>query len=109
MHQRIITLFTNDQPVPFLTLIITADPDGIVRTLLYLLQLVNRKKVELWQKIPDTDEATTNSALEVDTGLDIFVTPTSTTESSKHPRKTPQINAKTHLQKSGESVRIPNK
>ncbi|MHA1744856.1 MAG: hypothetical protein ACTSWW_02585 [Promethearchaeota archaeon] len=88
MHQRIITLFTNDQPVPFLTLIITADPDGIVRTLLYLLQLVNRKKVELWQKIPDTDEATDDSALEVDTGLDIFVTPTSTTETSKtSPKK----------------------
>jgi chromatin segregation and condensation protein Rec8/ScpA/Scc1 (kleisin family) len=99
MHQRIITLFTNDQPVPFLTLIITADPDGIVRTLLYLLQLVNRKKVELWQKLPDTDDSTddsvANSTVITDTGLDIFVTPTSTLATTKKSlKKTPNKSTK---------------
>ena len=105
MHQRITSLFKDDQPIPFLTLILTPDPDGIVRTLLYLLQLVNRKKVELWQKLPDTDDSTGGSAVITDTGLDIFVTPTSASATpkkslKKSPKKqeiAPKNTAATHV------------
>ena len=77
MHSRITTLFKegHKQPIAFLTLIVAADPDGIVRTLLYILQLVNRKHVELWQKIPEEDDTTSNPDTKIDTGLDIFVSP----------------------------------
>jgi chromatin segregation and condensation protein Rec8/ScpA/Scc1 (kleisin family) len=50
MFNRICELFLPDQPVSFLKLIITPNADGIVRTLLYLLHLVNRKQIEIWQK-----------------------------------------------------------
>ncbi|WP_371804249.1 hypothetical protein [Candidatus Lokiarchaeum ossiferum] len=70
MNDRIFQLYQNNEPISFLSLIISPDPDGIVRTLLYLLQLVNRKKVELWQKIDDEEKNP-----DTNIGLDIFVTP----------------------------------
>ncbi len=62
----------NNQPVSFLSLIISPDAEGIVRTLLYLLQLVNRKHAELWQII---DDDSIKENIEESTGLDIFITP----------------------------------
>ena len=73
MLKRINTFFEeNFQPVSFLSLIITPDAEGIVRTLLYLLQLVNRKKAELWQII---DDDSIKENIEESTGIDIFITP----------------------------------
>jgi len=73
MLKKINTNFSeNNQPVSFLSLIITPDAEGIVRTLLYLLQLVNRKQAELWQIIDD-DPIKEN--IEESTGIDIFITP----------------------------------
>ena len=62
----------NLQPVSFLSLIISPDAEGIVRTLLYLLQLVNRKQAELWQII---DYDSINEIIEESTRIDIFITP----------------------------------
>ena len=70
MNDRIFQLYQNSEPISFLSLIISPDPDGIVRTLLYLLQLVNRKQVELWQKIDEEEKKS-----DANIGLDIFVTP----------------------------------
>ncbi len=73
MLKKINTIFKeNFQPVSFLSLIITPDAEGIVRTLLYLLQLVNRKKAELWQII---DDDSIKENIEESTGIDIFITP----------------------------------
>ncbi len=73
MLKRINTIFKeNFQPVSFLTLIITPDAEGIVRTLLYLLQLVNRKQAQLWQII---DDDSIKENIEESTGIDIFITP----------------------------------
>nr|QEE16665.1 ScpA/B protein [Candidatus Prometheoarchaeum syntrophicum] len=73
MLKRISTIFKeNNQPVSFLSLIISPDAEGIVRTLLYLLQLVNRKQAELWQII---DDDSINENVEESTGIDIFITP----------------------------------
>jgi len=73
MLKRINSIFKeNFQPVSFLSLIITPDAEGIVRTLLYLLQLVNRKQAELWQII---DEDSIKENIEESTGIDIFITP----------------------------------
>ena len=73
MLKRINSIFIEDnQPVSFLSLIISPDAEGIVRTLLYLLQLVNRKKAELWQII---DDDSINENNQESTGIDIFITP----------------------------------
>ena len=73
MLKKINTNFSeNNQPVSFLSLIITPDAEGIVRTLLYLLQLVNRKQAELWQII---DDDSIKENIEESTGIDIFITP----------------------------------
>ena len=73
MLMKINTNFSeNNQPVSFLSLIITPDAEGIVRTLLYLLQLVNRKQAELWQII---DDDSIKENVEESTGIDIFITP----------------------------------
>jgi len=73
MLKRINAIFKeNSQPVSFLSLIINPDAEGIVRTLLYLLQLVNRKQAELWQII---DEDSIKENIEESTGIDIFITP----------------------------------
>jgi chromatin segregation and condensation protein Rec8/ScpA/Scc1 (kleisin family) len=50
MYDRVVESYQNNHPVSFLSLIISADVEGIVRTLLYLLHLVNRKKIDLWQE-----------------------------------------------------------
>ncbi len=65
------------EPVPFLKLILTPDPDGIVRTLLYILQLVNRKKIDVWQQFEETEtpESSQVSSFNGGSGLDIFVSP----------------------------------
>ena len=86
MYSRITSLFKNNQPIPFLKLILTPNPDGIVRTLLYLLQLVNRKRIEIWQKVSDGDDSTMDPSQNTDTGLDIFVTPAVTLKTSKESR-----------------------
>ncbi len=73
MLKKINTIFIEKkQPISFLTLIITPDAEGIVRTLLYLLQLVNRKQAELWQII---DDDSIKENIEESTGIDIFITP----------------------------------
>jgi len=73
MLKRINTIFNeNFQPVSFLSLIINPDAEGIVRTLLYLLQLVNRKQAELWQII---DDDSIKENIEESKGIDIFITP----------------------------------
>ncbi len=75
MHDHILNLYSPGEPIAFLKLIINPDPDGIVRTLLYLLQLVNRKFVELWQKVDEEDNKEENNV-----GLNIFVAPRETKE-----------------------------
>jgi chromatin segregation and condensation protein Rec8/ScpA/Scc1 (kleisin family) len=56
IYSQICELYQHDQHVSFLHVIISPDADGIVRTLLYLLHLTNRKQIELWQKLPASEE-----------------------------------------------------
>ena len=78
LFERIESQFSaSKDPISFLSLIITPDPDGIVRTLLYLLQLVNRKKIDVWHQIDEDlcDKEEQNSSNYNGSGLDIFVSP----------------------------------
>ncbi|MHA1857096.1 MAG: hypothetical protein ACTSYY_13725 [Promethearchaeota archaeon] len=73
MLKKIQNIFKEDpQPISFISLILTPDTDGIVRTLLYLLQLVNRKQVELWQIV---DDQSNDNNIKESAGIDIFITP----------------------------------
>ena len=53
MFEKVKHLYSPEHPVSFFQLIVSPDIDGIVRTLLYLLHLTNRKKIELWQIFSD--------------------------------------------------------
>ncbi|MHA1647193.1 MAG: hypothetical protein ACTSVL_06445 [Promethearchaeota archaeon] len=77
MLNKINKNFKGDEPVPFLNLILTPDPDGIVRTLLYLLQLVNRKKIEIWQMIEENEDSEGSPTIlnSQNAGIDIYITP----------------------------------
>jgi len=56
MFDNILQIYHNESnPVPFLNVVLNKTADGVVRTLLYLLHLANRKKIELWQKIPESE------------------------------------------------------
>jgi chromatin segregation and condensation protein Rec8/ScpA/Scc1 (kleisin family) len=59
MYEKIIGLNNENRKISFFDLIISPDVDGIVRTLLYVLHLVNRKKIQLWQ---ESDEELNNSS-----------------------------------------------
>ena len=73
MLKKIQNIFKEDpQPISFISLILAPDTDGIVRTLLYLLQLVNRKQVELWQIV---DDQSNDNNIKESAGIDIFITP----------------------------------
>jgi chromatin segregation and condensation protein Rec8/ScpA/Scc1 (kleisin family) len=97
LFEQIISQFEEKKdPISFLSLIISPNPDGIVRTLLYLLQLVNRKKIDVWHQIDEDlsdekndegnvrkngendendDDKEYNSSKYMGSGLDIFVSP----------------------------------
>lgn len=50
LFQTIQKRYQPDEPISFLYLVLSPEPEGIVRTLLYLLQLVNRKKLKFGKK-----------------------------------------------------------
>lgn len=73
---RVYEKFSNDEPVSFLSLLLSPDAEGIVRTLLYLLQLVNRKKLEIWQQVEsDANLSSSEGEDPEDSGMNIFITP----------------------------------
>ncbi|MHA1777808.1 MAG: hypothetical protein DRO88_12060 [Promethearchaeia archaeon] len=76
LYQKIKECYKPNCPVSFLSLIISPEPEGIVQTVLYLLQLINRKKIEIWQEITEIEKNKSESFTEIDdSGLNIFVTP----------------------------------
>ncbi len=51
LKQKITHLYVNHNPVRFIEVLLSPTPEGIVNTVLYLLQLTNRKHIQVWQKI----------------------------------------------------------
>ncbi|WP_457557791.1 hypothetical protein [Candidatus Harpocratesius sp.] len=76
LFQTIQKRYRANEPISFIYLVLSPEPEGIVKTLLYLLQLVNRKKIEIWQKIPEDESKNhANFSSYDDSGINIFITP----------------------------------
>jgi chromatin segregation and condensation protein Rec8/ScpA/Scc1 (kleisin family) len=71
MYQKILERKVDKEPVPFISLLISPNREGIVQTLLYLLHLVNRKKIEIFQKIDFDEEQSPKKSI----GIKIFISP----------------------------------
>ncbi|MHA1733466.1 MAG: hypothetical protein ACTSU5_16075 [Promethearchaeota archaeon] len=62
IYERIVEL-SGDAPVSFLDLVVEPTPLGIVRTLLSILHLVNRKKIDLFQEQGDGGAGSSTGAV----------------------------------------------
>ncbi len=105
MYSRVISKYNGENPIPFVNMIDEPSRKTIVETLLYLLHLTNRKKIQLWQacspedkdsfetengeKKPNSERdlnSKENRNLDInreDGGINIYITPNQSTEKEK--------------------------